>query len=69
MGDLFLCLNYFFKHQHQYFASVIESMQDNQYLLIRVYINDQKFIEFISFIMIEVMFVTSMQIRLNVQFL
>ena len=69
MVALFLCLNYIHKYQHQDFASIIESMQDYKYLLIRVDGIEKRIIKIILFVMIEVMFLIGMQIRLNVQFI
>ena len=42
MVDLFICLNSFHKQQHTDFSSSLESIQYDQYLLIREDVSDQK---------------------------
>ena len=69
MVDLFSLFNFFHKQKHQYFISILESMQDDQYILIREDGIHKKVYPF-TFIYHDIsFFLNKMKIRLYVQFI
>ena len=62
-GSFIYLLNCFHKYQDQYLVSIIESMQDDKYFLIREDVIHQKLHQFIFVYHDRILLVNRMQIR------